>query len=1467
MKTETQEIEPTTTSGLDVAIVGTAGRFPGARDLTEFWENLKHGVESIQFFPAKEVVDSGIHPEMAGDRDFVPAAGGMEDEYTFDAEFFEFSPRDAQILDPQQRVFLECAWEALESAGYDPETYRGRVGVFAGASINTYMIFHIIPNRRLFESIGHFQTMTASDKDFLATRVAYKLNLKGPAVSVQTACSTSLVAVNLACQSLLNYQADMVLAGGVSITPKGRLYKEGFIFSRDGHCRAFDEAAQGTVGGNGVGIVVLKRLEDALADGDHIHAVIKGSAVNNDGSLKVGYTAPSVSGQVEVILEALGASGIDPATITYVEAHGTGTLLGDPIEIAALTQAYRTRTDKKGYCAIGSVKTNVGHLDAAAGISGLIKAVLAIEKSQIPPSLHFRRANPKLGLEGSPFFVNAALADWRTPDGLPRRAAVSSFGFGGTNAHAILEEAPPRAATGSGRGWELLPLSARTDAALEQAVKNLGAFLRQADGPSLPDVSYTLQVGRKHFAKRAFAVVRDGEEAAGVLEERDARRLAFGAIGDGSASGVAFMFSGQGSQHVGMARELYLNEPVFAEALRECAALMRPHLEADLLSVLHPEPGGEAEAEERLSQTRYTQPALFAVEYSLARLWEAWGVKPAGMIGHSVGEYVAACLAGVFDLATAARLVCRRGALIQGQPAGAMLSVPLSAEEIAPYLSREISLAVVNAPRLVVAAGSHEAIARLQDALASRGTEGRLLRVSHAFHSHLMDEAARGLADELAGVRLSPPRLRYVSNVTGRWITDEEATDPAYWARHLRNTVRFHEGLQTLLDSKPAALLEVGPGQTLVALARQQRGHLDGCLVVASTPHAQAQGSDTAQALQAAGQLWSRGVSLDWRGLRAGESRRRVPLPTYPFQRKLYWLPPLHQTPGVESEAALLSTEAPDPAPALLSEERASYQPPRSEEETAIARIWESMLGIPRIGVNEDFFKLGGHSLLGTQLVAEVRRVTHTDLSVQVLFAEPTVAGLARRVRELKADNPDFQARTIQPIPRDGRLPLTFHQEWVWRYESAFPGTCRFNGFITMRLRGRLDMAAVHHAVDEIVRRHEVLRTTYRWTEDGQAAAVVAPPFHVELPVVDLSAWPPAEREEEALRLANQLVRTPFDLTRDVFIRPTLVKCAGDEHLMLISSHYVAVDGWTIGLVIQEFGEHYSAHVAKRASRAPALAFQCVDYAHHQREQVTPATIDAHLPYWREQLLDIPDQNPIPLDRPRPELPGLAGSNYHFTLGPKLTQAVKDFSHQHGSTTFMTFVAGLNALFHACSGSPDICIGTMTGDREIGLESLVGAFVNCLALRTRIQPEDSFLDVLGRVRGVATAAYAHQIPFSLLLERLSAERDLLKNPLFRTFFILRNVPVTETQAEDLHVQLAALPIDRGTSDQDTTLYLQEKAGAFSGYFEYSTDLFERETIAALARDFVGLLEQVVANPERRLSELAVSLQRLAPQEG
>ncbi|MEH2023711.1 type I polyketide synthase [Nostoc sp.] len=902
----------TALNGSEIAIIGLSGRFPGAKNIDEFWDNLQNGRESISFFTDEELLSSEINSSLLNDPNYVKAQGILEDAELFDAEFFGFNPREAEITDPQHRIFLECAWSALENAGYDSQNYQGLIGVYAGSSLNTYLL-NIYLNQNIINSIDPQQLIIAGNKDFLTTRVSYKLNLEGPSYAVQTACSTSLVAVHLAIMSLLNGECDIALAGGVAINATrkdGYMYTEGGIMSPDGHCRAFDANAQGAVGGEGVGIVVLKRLEDALSDRDTIHAIIKGSAINNDGSFKVSYTAPRIDTQAKVIRTAQIVAEVEPETITYVETHGTATALGDPIEIAALTQAFRSSTQNIGFCAIGSVKTNIGHLDTAAGVTGLIKTVLALKHKQIPPSLHFTSPNPEIDFANSPFYVNTTLSEWET-NGTPRRAGVSSFGLGGTNVHLILEEAPAVEASSSSGSWQLLMLSAKTSSALETATTNLANYLQEYPDLNLADVAYTLQIGRRNFDYRRAVVCRDIQDAVNALQEP---KRVFTNTQKTQERPVAFMFSGLGTHYVDMALELYQTELTFRTCVDQCCELLKPHLNLDLRDVLYPtrnsENGnkpntlaagldlrkmlgrGTEKADVKLNQTFLTQPAIFVIEYALAQLWISWGIRPSAMIGYSIGEYVAATLAEVLSLEDALTLVAKRAQMIQELPSGAMLAVGLSEEEIQPLLNDKISMSAINGSSLCVIAGFTDAIEELERQLSERGLVGKRLQSSHAFHSVMMEAIAPTFHDLVNTFSLKAPKIPYLSNVTGTWITADQATDPSYWVKHLCQPVRFASGVQQLWKKDHPILLEVGPGQALSSFASQCLESDDRAksVILPSLRHSYEQQPDVAFLMNTLGRLWLAGVKVDWSSFYVHEQRDRIPLPTYPFERQRYWI-------------------------------------------------------------------------------------------------------------------------------------------------------------------------------------------------------------------------------------------------------------------------------------------------------------------------------------------------------------------------------------------------------------------------------------------------------------------------------------------------------------------------------------------------------------------------------------------------
>jgi amino acid adenylation domain-containing protein len=1007
-----------------VAIIGMTGRFPGAESVEEFWKNLCDGVESITFFDRDELEPSEQIVAAKNDG-YVAARPLLQNPDMFDAEFFGMYPKEAAQMDPQHRIFLECAWEVLERAGYDPSHTHGSVGVFAGCSMNTYFMRNLADQRGFVEDftgnyqVGNYSAMMGNDKDFLPTRISYKLNLRGPSMSVQSACSTSLVAVAQACQSLLTQGCDMALAGAVSVTfplHRGYVAQEGGLASMDGHCRPFDEQASGTVFGHGAGVVLLKRLEDAIADGDQVLAAIRGFAVNNDGSLKAGYTAPSVEGQAQVIARAQKMAGVSADSISYLEAHGTGTPLGDPIEVAALTKAFRASTAAQHFCSLGTAKGNVGHLDVAAGAAGLIKTVLQIEHRKIPGLLHYTKPNPHLHLAGSPFFVDQQTRAW-DGHGSPLRAGVSAFGVGGTNAHVIVEEPPVAVPSEAGREHQLLVWSAKTPTALGNIAVSLGnhfaATPEIVPDTQLADAAYTLQVGRSAHSLRRAAVVSSAAEAANLTTLAGADLLQNDKPFEHAR--LVFCFPGQGVQAVNMGRKLYENEPVFKEQFDACDAKLMPLLGKSLASIVYPSEAS-AETSEMLNQTLYAQPAIFAFEYALARLWMSWGIAPAAIVGHSVGEYVAACLAGVLSLDDALGLLAARSRLMQSLPRGSMLAVRTNEEAIASLIDETgaaLDIAAVNSPRLCVVSGSDDAIDAFIARLDADKIASRRLVTSHAFHSRMLDPMLDEFSEHARKAVFHAPLVPYVSSLTGNWITAEEVAQPEYWVNHLRRTVRFADAVRTVATAEQTVLLEVGPSETLVQLMRQTVGTgADAPLVLASQAAMKDGVAADKAILSALGKLWTAGAQPDWHALHAGARRKRVLLPTYPFDRKRYWVEPAQTVTSIPQAAQIAATA--DILLSSISQEDILMPTPTAvvSDDAAMLNDLKALItdlsgtDLADAEADASFLELGFDSLFLTQLTQGIQSKYKVRLTFRQIMEEfPTLDTLAAYLKATVAPN------------------------------------------------------------------------------------------------------------------------------------------------------------------------------------------------------------------------------------------------------------------------------------------------------------------------------------------------------------------------------------------------------------------------------------------------------------------------------
>lgn len=998
----------------DIAIIGMAGRFPGAANVESYWSNLCSGTQSIRNTTEEELRQSGVSPSVWGMDNYIRKAAFPEGVELFDARLFGYSPGEAAIIDPQHRLLLECAHEALEDAGHDPDRYQGAISVFAGCSLNTYLLTQLMSFPDLLQKIDLVQLNIASSPDFLATRISYKLGLRGVSHTVQCACSTSLVAVHLACQNLLSGESDTALAGGVALNlhlRHGYSYIPGGMFSARGECRAFDSEADGTVFGNGAGMVVLKRCNDAVRDRDRIYAVIKGSAVNNDGSAKVGYTAPSVEGQAHVIAEALSNADISADTVGYVEAHGTGTPLGDPIEIQALVRAYKTASSQGQHCSLGSVKTNIGHLDCAAGIAGLIKTALVVRDGLIPPSVNFVTPNPHISFEETPFRVSTRLSKWPEQHS-PRRAGVSAFGVGGTNAHLILEEWRSTVPHSSSASPQLLIYSAATESALETCVSRVNTHMAVHPETALEDMAFTLATGRRQFEFRRIEVIASGPDR--MTEHLVSHQLAGGT--PPNRPPVVFMFPGQGSQIMGMGKELYASEVVFRQTLDTCLEHLSHFMDRDPRTLLEIS-SANAEFEALLQRTDYGQPFLFAFEYALAQLWMSWGVKPDLLIGHSLGEYVAACISGTIKLEEVLKLVSLRGRLMQATEPGAMLSVPLGAAEAAAFSNSSIALAAINSPSQCVFSGAESSIDALHQLLEGDGVHARRLSVQKAFHSSLMDPILREFRECLEEVSLMPPQIPWMSNLTGTQITDQQAVDRTYWVDHLRGTVRFYDNLKQAHTTKDSIFLEVGPQRVLQQLATRLPLSANNQIAIASTT---GEKGEYASALAALGQTWLRGVPIDWIAFHANKSARRVSLPTYPFERQRCWVerpsaPAVERTEVQEGEMPETQNDSDGISISMHNRPRlaTAYVAPSTPTQVRLVSILEPVFGISPLGIRDNFFALGADSLMAVAVVAKLKEHYGVQLTAVHLYEALDISSLATLLEEMVAES--LQIATLPP--------------------------------------------------------------------------------------------------------------------------------------------------------------------------------------------------------------------------------------------------------------------------------------------------------------------------------------------------------------------------------------------------------------------------------------------------------------------
>jgi len=1484
-----------------VAVIGLVGRFPGAANLDQLWHNLCNSVESITFFKPEEL-GPGIEEHLRKDPDYIRARGLIDGADLFDAAFFGISPLEAKVMDPQQRVFLELAQQALENAGYDPERAKGRIGVFAGIGDNHYYTTNLLTHPDLLAMAGKLAVEYGNQKDYIALRTAYLLDLRGPAISLNTACSTTLLAVDQAYRSLLDFECDIALSGGIDITvpqKSGFLYQEGGTFAKDGHCRPFDADATGTMFCDGAGVVVLKRLAEALADGDTIYAVICGTGKNNNGARPASFLAPSVDGQAEAIAMAQANANVPIETIGYIEAHGTGTPVGDPIEIDALRKVFESKTHKQQFCYVGSIKGNIGHPTNAAGVAGLIKAALVLHHEEIPPTLHFKKLNPKIDLAGSPFLINDKLIPF--PRGKEvRRTAVSSFGFGGTNVHAILEEAPEPKRGSASRPMQLLPLSAKTPAALDAYGRGLAGHLGSAAPEAFADTAYTFQTGRKQMAHRRIVVAADANEAARLLLEPNPLRCSSKRC-ERRDPPVVFLFGGQGTQYVNMGLNLYRDEPLFRAVVDDCCEYLKPHLGRDLRELLYPASGDEKTAQISLQDTFFTQPSIFVIEYALARFWQSLGIEPATMAGHSIGEFVAATLAGVWELEDALRIIALRGRLMQNLPPGSMMAVSSSADLIARILPTTLQIASNNAPNLCVVSGPKADVAQFQKQLEAENIVCRHLHASHAFHSAMMDPMVEPLREAVARIQLRPPARPFVSTVTGRPITAPQTTDPAYWAHHARATVEFSKAIQSLKDQGHDLFLECGPRSTLCSLARQQFTPDHPCTAIPTFAETHENNTEWATLLFALGSLWQNGVSIDWDAFYANEDRRRIPLPTYPFERQRFWVDPAPVASAAQSLPVASSASATRPAVELSSTTApavtvASGSSLASRKDCIASRLVDLVVPVSgrersQISTSATFMEQGFDSLSLTQVAFAIRKEFSTKVSFSQLMNQfPNVDMLAAHLdaalpAEILAETPAIPVSLSVPptpvavapasagIPTSATLPKDNSPvpapaaAGLLAVESTVPQhgiyassrlserlSASYNESMTLRFAGAVSIEKMSCAMERLVGRHDALRASF--DESGLVMRIV-PKQQIAMPVTDLSSIGDQSQQEGRLRrLIAEETASPFPLPAGPLFRCQMVLLSPDRAAVIFTAHHIICDGWSLDVMIHDFCAYYSEEI----SGAPASLEQAESYANYvqsvtQRYHSTGFKKAAS--YWHSKFKDGFPVLVLPTDHPRSARREFSARRLDCPIPAAVVQDLRALRARQGCSFFAILLSSLAILLARISGQHRFVIALPTaGQPLIGQPGLVGHCVNLLPFAVDLREGEAVSAFLARVQNELLAALDHAV-FTMisLLEELRPRVPALGiSPISAGLTNVKKFRPNELPQSGFTVDYDANP--KGYESFELYLNAVEMEDSLEVRCHYDIKLFEDITIREWLATLGSIFRDLAADPSREVLDVA-----------
>ncbi len=1418
----------------DVAIIGMSLNVPGAQNIQAFWDNLINERESIYFYDDKELEELGIPYHTLSSANYVKAKGRIEGINDFDANFFGFSPGEVNKMAPQLRFLYEGTWNALEDAGYYPGSDSSKIGLFLGGSDDFQWYRKVLFGEADYSS--KYESFTLSTNHFLATRVAHKLNIKGPVYTALTGCSTTLVTPHLARQSLILGECDIAVAGGITIelpNEGGYFYEDGMMFSPDGHCRPFDSKAQGTVFSNGMGLVVLKRLNEAIEDGDNIVAVIKGSAINNDGAQKIGFSAPSVEGQKEVIQEAYRVAGIDPENVSYIEAHGTGTSLGDPIEVESLTKAFST--NKKQFCSLGSVKGNIGHTDTAAGVVGLVKAALSLKNKYIPGTVNYQKPNSKIDFENSPFVMNAKGKKWDSIG--TRYAGINSFGVGGTNAHMVLGEYSEKRDSSPKDKVNVFVFSAKSPDALRNSSQQVLEYLSDNPNVNMSDAAWTLQVGRKPFPYRKSIVVREqtGGDIADISEKLDAEAVYEVKPED---KNIYFMFPGQGSQYQGMGRELYFSSDESA-----ISKLFKKHMDQVLGYLTEDERNKFIEIiygnedPNIINQTEFSQFAIFATSYALSKAMIELGIEPDGMIGHSIGELTAAAVSGVFNLKDAVEIVKIRGQMMQKQQSGIMLSVMASAEQIENELGTNVWISLNNTKTSCVVGGSEKAIIKFEDKLKKRSIKFMRLRTSHAFHTPMMKEAAREFGEQLKKYDMKEPHTPILSNVSGTWAEKAELSNAAYWQEHILRTVRFSDNLSEIRSDEENVFIEVGAGRTLSTLAVQHDSSVVGQPFINLIRHSKEMYNDVEYLNKKLGDLWSNGVNIDWNVLKGKKQRKRLSLPAYVFDKMHF---PVELGNEGQSEAA--ATEAVELAAHNKTAVLTNIS--QSELEEMIIKAYKDVFEFDAIDVNQDFFSLGGDSLKAVSLASGLNNKLAVKIDVANLFKYSTPKSLAVFIYENKIDD-DTKHERIKTVPTRDYYPLSSAQKRMYALHLLDKASTAYNLPSVTEIRGNLDKNRIENAVRKLIHRHESLRTDFT-IKDNQPVQFIH--SNVEIPI-KYSKWT-ISNEEDMKELVNSKFIKPFDLERAPLFRIEIVQIDHERYLLLLDLHHIIADGTSVEIITRDFNELYFGELD-----VPEIQYK--DFAVWQNEYFKTPEMQEQKQYWMEILGDNPPVLDLPADYERPAIKDFQGDRLYFTFGQELTSQLKNFSHESGATLFMIMLSAWQILLARYANQEDIIVGTpVAGRTKEEVKETVGMFINMLAMRNQPKSNQRYIDFLNEVKDNALKAFENQdYQFDELVEQLDLSRELNRNALFDVCFDYQNM---NTYSLDLEgTQFIQHNMDTNTSAYDLVLTCQENKEELEleGYLEYSIRLFDKETIERMVQHFQNILLDITRDKEVKIKDI------------